>query len=569
LNNISLELKYVGEINGEFIIPAYQRGYRWDKEVEILLNDINTLETGTNYCLQPVVVKKTGKDKYELIDGQQRLTTIFLIYKYIEQLKEADPLGFSINYAIRDGSKKFLDEINKVIRVDADNNIIADIVPLNIDIDFFIEAYKSIITWFKKQPKEKSTASKINTKFNDHVKVIWYETDEEDGESLFTRLNVGRIPLTNAELVKALFFSRDVIDDKKQIEIAAVWDIIEKELHDDSFWYFLTNEKNSAYPTRIELILNLMAEKDESDKDEFFTFLYFNEEMKKTNKSEIWENIENYFYRLKEWYQDNDLYHKTGYLIASGAKKLLELIDESKTKTKSGFKLNIDKYIAESIKLKPDKKWEKLNYHNDADKIFIYNLLLLFNAETIRQKNDETVRFPFVKHKKDKLWSLEHIHAQNSKGMETREQWLEWLVWHKKSLVNSGGNKELIDDISKAEKTSNLTKPEFLDLFDRIISGLSKEDDIDYIDKLSNLALLGQTENSTLSNWTFDVKRIKFLEMDKDGRYIPVCTRQVFLKYYTPLESAQLLSWDEEDRAGYIKEMNKVLENYLTEEIKI
>ena len=79
---IVLDTKLVGSITGKFYIPSYQRGYRWgEEEVTRLLEDI--LANGpNNYCLQPVVVRRDG-DRFELIDGQQRLTTIYLIYKYI------------------------------------------------------------------------------------------------------------------------------------------------------------------------------------------------------------------------------------------------------------------------------------------------------------------------------------------------------------------------------------------------------------------------------------------------------------------------------------------------------
>lgn len=81
-NNIILETKFVADISGSFYIPSYQRGYRWSEtEVVRLLDDI--YQNGKkNYCLQPVVVRKK-EDQYELIDGQQRLTTLYLIYKYI------------------------------------------------------------------------------------------------------------------------------------------------------------------------------------------------------------------------------------------------------------------------------------------------------------------------------------------------------------------------------------------------------------------------------------------------------------------------------------------------------
>ena len=77
----------------QFYIPSYQRGYRWtENEVLALLNDLSEYADSKKlarnvskfYCLQPLVIKKQGS-KYEVIDGQQRLTTIYLILKALEQ----------------------------------------------------------------------------------------------------------------------------------------------------------------------------------------------------------------------------------------------------------------------------------------------------------------------------------------------------------------------------------------------------------------------------------------------------------------------------------------------------
>ena len=82
------------------------------------------------------------------------------------------------------------------------------------------------------------------------------EAKVEDAIALFTRLNIGRIPLTNAELIKALFLCRynhksqgRQLSKEKQQEIALQWDTIERELHDENFWYFLTNKQTDCYPT--------------------------------------------------------------------------------------------------------------------------------------------------------------------------------------------------------------------------------------------------------------------------------------------------------------------------------
>jgi len=557
MSNISLEPKLVGHIKGEFYVPAYQRGYRWKDEVQMLLNDIDEIAEGENYCLQPIVVKNIGENKFELIDGQQRSTTIFLIFRYMKQLNLPFQLNFSLEYQTRTKSKEFLENINS-------HNL--DIAPQNMDEYFIIEAYRSISTWFKSQKDEALAAFNLYKKLNERIRIIWYEVNsEEDSVSLFTRLNIGRIPLTNAELVKALFLSRNNgIDNKKQLEIATAWDIIEKELHNDSLWYFITNENPNNYPTRIEMIFNLMANKQTSEREKFFTFFYFDQKIKESqNKSEIWTEILRYYQRLKEWYENLELYHKIGYLIASESKSLQDLISNSKNVTKTEFQNSLDKLIAESIDFKKD--YGDLSYESSTDYASIEKLLLLFNVETIRQKSDETMRFSFDKHKQEN-WSLEHIHAQQSQGLNKKEQWVKWLNLHKKSLLNIGEevNNALIQEIDNAVNDENLKGEKFAELFEKVTNILSEAGSIEYTHSLSNMALLGQSDNSALNNSTFDVKRNKILEMDKTSDYIPECTRRVFLKYYTPSESNQLHFWGKADREAYISEMDKILRNYLT-----
>ena len=566
MDSINLEPKLVGSINGEFYVPAYQRGYRWKEEVQMLLNDIDEIPEGQNYSLQPIVVKKRGENKYELIDGQQRLTTIYLIFRYMKQLKLPFQLNFSLEYETREGSKEFLEGINV-------NKLAVE--PQNIDEYFIIEAYRIILTWFQAHKDEALAAFNLYKKLNERIRVIWYEVGfDEDSVALFTRLNIGRIPLTNAELVKALFLCRDNgIDDRKQLEIATEWDINEKELHDNSLWYFITNDNPKLYSTRIELIFNLMAGKQKNEREVFFTFFHFVNEIKLTqNKSVLWTKIQRYYQRLKEWYENLELYHKIGYLVASDSKSLRDLIENSKEITKTTFQNSLDILIAESINFKKD--YCELSYENKTtDYSLIEKLLLLFNVETIRQKSDDTMRFPFDKHKQED-WSLEHIHAQQSQGLNTREQWVEWLNLHKKSLLNidQDANSDLIQEMTDAAVDKDLKGEKFSELFEKVTKILSEEGSIEYTHSISNLALLRQSDNSALNNSTFDVKRNKILEMDKTSDYIPVCTRRIFLKYYTPSESNQLHFWGKADRDGYLHEMDKVLRNYLNlikKEIKL
>jgi len=562
MSNIILSLKKVGELEGEFYVPDYQRGYRWKEEVEMLLRDIIEIKENSNYCLQPIVVKKRGDKSFELIDGQQRLTTIFLIYNYMKRYLPDSHANFTITYETRADRRRFLET------VDFGN---LDVEVGNIDEYYIIEAAKVIVEWFDGRHENghtvnaTQTAIDIFTKLNKYIHVIWYEVDtDENSAKLFTRLNIGRIPLTNSELVRALFLSRNSgIDDNKQLEIAQQWDTIEKELRNDSLWFFITNERPDNYPTRIELIFNLMANKGKVKHDKFYTFYHFNDLVTQSeNKSDIWYDVQRYYQRLKEWYENRELYHKIGYLIASGSKSMKELIDCSENATKSRFKESLDAYIAESINF--DKDYCDLSYESKRDCTDIEKLLLLFNVETIRQKNDDTRRFQFDKHKQEN-WSLEHIHAQQSEGMNKREQWVQWLTLHKKSLarVDEEKHRDLIDELTVAINDENLRGETFAELFGKVTGVLSGNTNMEYLHSLSNMALLAQSDNSALSNSLFDVKRDMILEMDKNGDYIPECTRRVFLKYYTPSERNQMCFWSEDDREAYIDAMNQVLSLYL------
>ncbi|MBQ6046676.1 MAG: DUF262 domain-containing protein [Bacteroidales bacterium] len=557
MSNIVLKAKLVGKISGDFIIPAYQRGYRWQEEVDMLLNDLHQIPANENYCLQPIVVKKLGDNKYELIDGQQRLTTLFLLLSYIKTYRPKLVVNYTMDYIIRERSREFLNNI------DFDN---IDDQASNIDEYFIKQASIRIRDWFANTGDEDNIASQIADKLNNHVSVIWYEIDNtDDAVSLFTRLNIGKIPLTNAELVRALFLSKNNgIDERYQLEISTQWDAIEKELHNNRLWYFITNKKAENYPTRIELLFDIMADKKESDRERLRTFFWFFDKTNffSGNKIELWKDVIANFQRLKEWYSDSELYHKIGYLIAVGETSLQDLIKDSAAITKDAFFASLDKKIANSINYRED--YDELSY--DKHYWQIERLLLLFNVESVRQNGDKTMRFPFDKHKNKKDgWSLEHIHAQQSQGLNTQLQWNEWLDLHVKSLKNILGNSQaiLINEIELRDR-NNVTKEQFEDLFEKVITAFGFETNLEYLHTIGNMALLGKTNNSALNNSTFDVKRDKIIEMDRTGDYIPICTRRVFLKYYSSSENNQLHFWSTEDRKAYLKAMNNTLGQYLS-----
>ena len=589
---MNLEEKIISEISGNFIIEAYQRGYRWGKaEVERLFEDISEIPDGQKYCLQPVVVKNVN-GVYELIDGQQRLTTLYLIMKYLNAYVD---INYCIEYTTRKsvnghkGSKELLETID-TIDLDASSS--------NIDELFIKKAYGWVKAWFK---GEKSKMMNFANKLQKYVTIIWYEVDDdEDSVNIFTRLNIGKISLTNAELVKALFLSRGKkdsngryagnpygIEEKKQHEIALGWDSMEKDLHDEKFWTFITNKKADNYPIRMELLFD-MIEMKPSDKSDFYTFNSFYERFKNSdNKYDTWELVERYMQQLKEWYNDFDLFHHIGFLVATGTsvKSLLDIaMSKDKPIKKSDFRLKVLDLIKEKMVFKAGDKdnnevidYAELNYEKHPEEIKC--VLLLFNVETIRQKGDENIRFPFNRYKNEGTWSLEHIHAQNSETLKTDQEWKDWLVIHKKSLkgldVSPEEKGEIEDVISRMDTVIDhinekgyrgSIRDEFNAVAPAVIDILTDGDDKSQMHTLSNMALLTVGENAALNNSTFDVKRMKVIAMDKAGEYVPTCTRNVFMKYYSSSDT-KLHFWSEEDRKGYIEAMNCVLFDYKEKKI--
>lgn len=557
---IILDTKLVGDIQGKFIIPSYQRGYRWgESEVTRLLDDIYA-NGGKNYCLQPVVVKRDEKERFELIDGQQRLTTLFILLQYIrKEYKPRIRINFSLEYTTREQSAQYLENIEE------------DLADTNIDFFHIYRAYQAIDAWFQRQKNDVVAADHVYGYLIEHVKIIWYEVGKsEDPISLFTRLNIGKIPLTSAELVKAMFLSHagnENVGREKQEEISLQWDNMEKELNHNALWYFLTNRSSGQYQTRIDLILDLISGKGEANRDKYYTFFRFDELKQENSLNDIWRKIQQTFLILKDWYEDHDLYHKIGYLIASGFLSLSRIYELSQGKTKDEFRTLLDDHIRRSVDIPGD--YTELSYDDPNDRKRISTLLLLFNVESVRKIDEQTQRFPFDQFKAGKdgrvAWTLEHIHAQQSEGLRTQEMWKEWLGMHIPSVQAVGGEQaaDLIQAMEKARDQVKLDRAEFDDLQQKVVDLLSAEGSTEYLHTIGNLALLNAGDNAALSNAAFDVKRNMIISMDRRGQYIPFCTKMVFLKYYTPSAENQLHFWGQADRVAYVQAINEVLKEYL------
>lgn len=565
MNENFLELKTINELaQFSFFIPAYQRGYRWtEQQVIDLLNDINDFtpreikesEDKTWYCLQPIVVKKNENNICEVIDGQQRLTTIYLIWHYLNQdyKKEKQDKLFSINYETRKNTSKFLEDPS-----------IAD--DANIDFCYISKAYNIISNWFDKQGCN-FDSNNFRSKFKFHTKVIWYETLEENTISIFTRLNIGKISLTNAELIKALLLNSSNYNKEsydrirlRQIEIATEWDEIECGLQNDKLWYFLTNENKEN--NRIELIFKLIADIDEKkSSDSYATFRFFSNKMKSKSEkiiNETWKEIKSYYQRFSEWYKERELYHKIGFILFSRIARLKDLYLYSSQMKKSEFCNKIDELIVNAFK---NVNIKELQYPDKE----IVKILLLYNILTMLQNDQDDSYFPFSSFKKDH-WDVEHIASVKDSipDEKDRKKWLSDVLPYIDETIDGGSTLK-----NKIQFFNDETKEEqFQDLFNEIINHfncyLNVEDDIN---GLPNLTLLDAKTNRGYKNAVFPIKRKTIIDRDKSGVFIPLCTKNVFLKYFSDYPP-KISFWTKDDRQKYEEDLSRILGSYIGLEVQ-
>ena len=569
-----------------FVIKEYQRGYRWEPaQVVALLEDIYQFNTQNNtmkYCLQPLVVKKcelfseenrlsreleyetyaTGSENtvWELIDGQQRLTTLLLILAVCYASKKRLP--YDIVYT-NDRSR--------------------------IDMHYINLAKKTIREWFDRfgELLADDVCHDVQQKIHSYVQFIWYQvTDIANANDIFTKLNMGKIPLTNAELFKALLLNSD---NERGIKIAVEWDMTEQSLHDNDFWYFISNSDAPA-ETRIDYLLRLFAlihEKDEAlcgkkltKEDRLFPFLLVsalidstetggsNTSSKAASAKEIWEELVHIHGTLRSWYEDHQYYHKLGFLVAV-SKEPYDLLQFFLIKSNSSKKSVVLEEIDKKIKEEFDGiDLDELKYEKSSDKQRIRKVLLYFNIYTMinsRTSNKFSFRqyknpVPDRANKKSYGWDVEHIHARaedeelSNARPELQKEMLEDLINQLQEIDDEQG----VNIVKKfiEEHPSGAEPKEFVAFYNETCDRCGEFNE----NGLGNLTLLDAETNRSYKNALFAVKRKKIIERDKGAVFIPVCTKNVFLKMYSNKTGLQKMQrWDAIDAECYLNEIKRVL----------
>lgn len=476
--------KSLREVVGfSYVIGSYQRGYRWDEvNVRELLEDIfedkliedytfektdymdeneliqhlnNFVKRDTEYCLQPLVLKKNG-DSYSIIDGQQRITTLYIILKALCSISDKKfPVKFSIEYKSREKSKDYLQNIS-------DNS-----ESYNVDAAYILQAYKFAKQWFLDHNKAfiahlddnyvNCDESRLVSAYATYMynllltktKFIWDEIDESSADmnkkeqKIFADRNTGRLELTDSELIKSLFMNPayygngEVNLKDRQILISEIWDIYENDLHNAELWDFIpiSNDVREEYNllTRMDAIFLLLIKKNKIDRNKYeenslfkAVKLWIDGEIEATKDRGLkydeaasmvmvssWREVCDLFDGIKELFNNNEIYNLLSlFKMIEGdmdktLQRYLDVLGASKNKRTELIKNSISDLlfnngISSTVK--------KVRYpERDA----IRKILVAHNvAITNSSKPINRFGFQFFNEISGK-WDIEHIYSTN------------------------------------------------------------------------------------------------------------------------------------------------------------
>lgn len=581
-----MPLKNVSELLGKhYYIPNYQRGYRWGKdEVTKLLDDIWDFANHRKsqfYCLQPLIILPQEPSdaeetvRYEVLDGQQRLTTLNLIVHYIKEHfpgNEKYP-EMHLHYQTRPESSKAFSSI----RIDEDGRVQME-VGLKPSIDFWHikHAYGYIHNWFtEKEEDERFNDNTFQEVFLDQVKVIWYEIDRgEDPIEVFERNNTGKIPLADAELIKAFILKGDKRSDRnhlrRQLEIAREWDEIEQGLRNPNLWAFIFGNKPMPDICIGQLFVVALKLEDEK-KPKVYDLV--EEELKKNEGylEDLWRDVKNLYSIIVDWYHDHKAYHYIGYLTQMGVKvqSICALISEDDTKAQFINKLRSKISEGEIRKLHYSQEdgFYKKSKEEKSKELYggkeVRSLLLLYNIELCLREGS-TERFPFetlqVEGEKRIMWDIEHIDSQTPREIQSKKEQNQWLEVTREAL----GSKidETLGESIEKYIAQELNEQEKFEALREQLQDLAGEKEDNYSQSIGNLALLDAETNRSYGNSLFIKKRAELQKREQQGKFIPQGTKIAFMKYF-PGSRPALDKWSTEDKCAHEAYIYDLVKDYI------
>lgn len=580
-----------------FNIPEYQRGYKWTVDnIVQLLEDLKGFKQNSSdefYCLQNITITKTninGHSCFNVIDGQQRLTTLFILISYIQRNMSNKVLSAESNilrYSIREETDKFLRE--SILTGDYWNDV--EYKPATKDQYYIAEVAKAVAEWFNINNLEERTIL-------DHLKLIVNKVESGEEETVFASLNGGKVDLDGADLVRAILITRaakqkypSLISEKTlhqianndinlniNIKVSSLGKInefrvklgIELDMM-NNWWsdrkvrsYFeqlLPNRisqnksfKYSEYPIDLLYYAFFEAYKDKlaTHGNTDLDLRIFENGIDKDGEGgndhlEFYKEVKEFHLTLVDWYNDDEIYNLLGYLMynyKSASVSFAMLWNEWKlTESKSDFKSKLKRIIREQLALAFPESDDSTDI---ADKLILLRKSITNIAENWYVK-DFIIRF---------LPLLDLIPEKKTVGNSVRTIFKRLNPDYFKCNQE---DKEHVRSQTRQIAEENMTEEDRLAL---------EEENRQGINSIGNIVLLKASINRSYGNVELVTKMDRIArEHIMNDTYIRPHTLNVFLSKLQTLKdngiSEDSVFWSEEDIVKTVKAIDSSLTDYL------
>ena len=553
-----------------YYIPLYQRGYKWtSNQIIKLLEDINNFERqpGKFYCVQNItLVPNKEKKCYNVVDGQQRLTTMSLLLSVLDASELVEKkLQFPEN-SIRHYTNKFVKNwiIGDADLPDSWDEFIAhDNNYDHQDIYHLFSGYKTIEKWITTNEVSKD---EFKDKLLQDVKFICNVIEGEKEEKIFGNLNSKRIYLDGADLVRAILITRVTQEGAKTDTIKDIVRINERrvrigwELDHINQWWNQSEVKAYFKPFMqlsvsgdihfdiekhpINQLLMLYA----SSKGWDSLSLENIEQLENTTK--LYNELQDLHFEMVDWFTHSELYHYLGFLFhqSSVEKDFYKVLTYFRTKCKT--KKDFSVYLLQKIEkdLFGDKTIDEVFEENKkwySEEKLVPILVFLDVIEALKENRKKLHVTAFLKKDND----IEHIYPQNPSNEKDKRGYLRYLIELNPEIL---ADSRLVD--TGIKDLSEFVMDELIEDYRQKIS----------TDSIGNLVLLYYKINRSLQNKHYAYKRKRVLDEYNAGVYIQPHTLKVFSRYFQDSESEYTDGkfWTQEDIDENENHIKKTMEKF-------
>ena len=602
----------VRQIFGEYLtskgcsfynIPEYQRGYKWTAANVIqLLEDLKNFKKSDNdqfYCIQNITItKQKHKDSWcmNVIDGQQRLTTLFILLSYLQRNmkdKIISPSANILKYSIRESSDKFL--CDSILSGNIWDNAIDTNAAHTKDQFYIMAVADAIQDWFRKNKLETKTIL-------DDLVLIVNEVRPGDEETVFASLNGGKVDLDGADLVRAILITRaakqkypsiisreqlhqianDDIDLNINVSVSSRGKINEfrvklgVELDEMNRWWAQNKVKDyfeQLLPNKISK--NKTFKYSQYPIDLLYYAFYEAYRTKLTNLNEgesldlrVFENgidlngqsgddhlefytaVREFHLTMMEWYNHDEIYNLIGYLMYNfkGSKISFELLWNlwQESESKDDFIFGLKELIKEQIALpfyNNDTKDEENTLKNALNEL----RSSILNLQYDWYNNDFTLKFlPLVD-----ILPIEKVVKNQTKVIFSRITDPKYFRCNGEDKEHVRSQKRIIDEsLSENQKASMI------------------EENKVGLNSIGNIVLLVLGVNRSYGNDPHNEKMDRIIsEFLINDWYIRPHTFNVFTSKIKSIdengENTQDIYWSNEDMVRTVQDIEKRLVKYL------